>query len=201
MMNDILRDLLHEGVVCYLDDILIYSKNESDQISLVTKVLQRLDSIGLAAEIDKCMFHAQKVEFLGYEVSGDGLQMTSSRSNAIQNWRAPQNIHDVQVFLGFCNFYRRFIKNYAGITKPITDTLKKKGKDFSWGPEQESAFLKLKILFHTDNTPIMRHFNPEWPAILETDASDFAISGVLSQLHEKRLHPVAFMSKNYPQLR
>jgi hypothetical protein len=195
MMNEILREFLGLGVVCYIDDILIYSETEEQHERLVAKVLQKLIDEGLAAEINKCEFHSQKVEFLGYIISGDGVEMSKERSQTIQDWKPPKSVKDVQVFMGFCNFYRRFIRNFSGICKPITDTLKGDPKKFKWGPEQNTAFARLKTLFHSDNTPIMRHFDPEKPAILETDSSDFAISGVLSQHYDGRLYPCAFMSK------
>jgi hypothetical protein len=138
----------------------------------------------LAAEIAKFEFEKEEVKFLGYIVSGMGIHMAASRSQAIQDWKAAKCKKDVQVFIGFCNFYRRFIRNFSAIAKPITDTLKGDGRNFYWGPKQEAAFLKLKILFHEENTPSMRHYDPDRPAIVETDSSDFALGAVLSQRHE-----------------
>jgi hypothetical protein len=196
MMNDIMRPFIGSGVVCYLDDILIHSKGSVEKHrELVGRVLQTLIDNGLAAEIAKCEFEKKEVEFLGYIVSGTGVRMAASRSQVIQDWKAPKSQKEVQIFIGFCNFYRRFVRNFSAIAKPITDTLKGDGKNFSWGPAQEASFLKLKILFHEDNTPIMRHFDVELPAIVETDSSDFALGAVLSQRHDGRLHLVAFLSK------
>jgi hypothetical protein len=196
MMNDIMRPFLGNGVVSYLDDILIHSKGTVEEHrELVGRVLQTLINNGLAAEIAKCEFERKEVEFLGYIVSGTGVRMSAGRSQVIQDWKAPKSQKDVQVFIGFCNFYRRFIQGFSAIAKPITDTLKGDGRQFAWGPAQEAAFLKLKILFHEDNTPIMRHYEPDLPAIVETDSSDFALGAVLSQRHDNRLHPVAFLSK------
>jgi hypothetical protein len=137
----------------------------------------------------------KEVEFLGYIVSGTGVRMSTGRSQVIQDRKAPKSQKDVQVFIGFCNFYRRFIQGFSAIAKPITDTLKGDGRQSAWGPAQEAAFLKLKILFHENNTPIMRHYAPELPAIVETDSSDFALGAVLSQRHDNCLHPVTFLSK------
>jgi hypothetical protein len=197
MMNDIMRPFVGNGVVCYLDDILIYSKGSVEEHrELVGKVLQTLIDHGLAAEVAKGEFEKEEVEFLGYIVSGKGVRMAASRSQVIQDWKAPKCQKDVQVFIGFCNFYRRFIRNFSAIAKPITDTLKGDGRNFHWGPEQEGAFLKLKVLFHEENTPIMRHYDPDRSAIVETDSSDFTLGAVLSQQHEDGcLHPVAFLSK------
>jgi hypothetical protein len=113
----------------------------------------------------------------------------------MQDWKALKSQNEVQIFIGFCNFYHRFIRNFLAISKPITDTLKGDSTNFALSPEQEAALLKLKILFHEDNTPSMHHFDFELPPIVETDSSDFALSAVLSQHHERRLHPLAFLSK------
>jgi hypothetical protein len=149
MMNDIMRPFLGNGVVSYLDNILIHSKGSVEKHrELVGRVLQTLINNGPAAEIAKCKFEKKEVESLGYIVSGTGVRMAASRSQVIQDWKAPKSRKEVQIFIGFCNFDRRFIRNFSAIAKPITDTLKGDGKNFSWGPAQEASFLKLKILFH-----------------------------------------------------
>jgi hypothetical protein len=100
-------------------------------------------------------------------------------------------VRDIQVFLGFANFYRRFIKDFSKVCSPLTKLLQK-GTPFEWTNEQERAFEELKKLFTT--APILQHFDPESPIFIETDASDFAIGGILSQKKDK-LHPVAFHSR------
>ena len=107
----------------------------------------------------------------------------------------PKSIKDVQIFMGFANFYRRFILNFSGVCKPITDTLKFKGKNFAWGKDQEWVFKKLKKAFTTG--PILHHFDPALPIQIEMDASNFALGCVLSQKWEKRMHPVAFHSRKF----
>ena len=96
--------------------------------------------------------------------------------------------------LGLWNFYRRFIHNFSGIVSPITDLLRQE-VNFVWGEAQEAAFLKITIMFTLGTTPILRHYDPERPALLETDASDIAIARILSQKFEDgRIHPVRFVS-------
>ena len=195
MMNDILREFLDLGVVVYIDDILIYSKTEEEHEALVKKVLQRLQEEGLAAEMDKCVFHTTQVDFLGYVLSTEGVFMSNESIQTILDWEAPCSVKDVQVFMGFANFYRRFVRNFSGVCKPITDTLKGDPKDFRWTQACQVAFEFLKAQF--TKAPVLRHFDPQKEIFLETDASDFAIAGVLSQKHEGRLHPVAFFSRKF----
>ena len=132
MMNDVLGEFIDRGVVVYLDDILIYSRNEEEHEELVSKVLQRLMDHGLAATIDKCFFHVREVEFLGYVISPKGIKMADRSIQAIKDWAVPKSVKDVQSFIGFANFYRRFIKNFSGICKPLTDLTKGDPKEFFW---------------------------------------------------------------------
>jgi hypothetical protein len=194
MIHDILRDLLDRGVIAYLDDILIYSETEEEHEALLAEVLSRLEKYSLAAAIDKCEFHKRSIDFLGYVVSEHGLEMAKDKVESILQWKEPsRDIKDVQSFLGFANFYRRFIHNFSGIVKPLTDTLKGGGSNFKWTRECGIAFRRLKQMF--TSAPILRHFDSSLPIRLETDASDFAIGAVLSQPFEGRWHPVAFFSR------
>ena len=104
-MNDILQEFLDQGMIVYLDDILIYSCNEEEHEALVEKVLQRLMDNDLAAEIDKCAFHTQEVDFLGYLLSPEGIAMTDETIRTIQEWESLKSVKDVQVFMSFVNFY------------------------------------------------------------------------------------------------
>jgi hypothetical protein len=124
--------------------------------------------------------------------------MAPSRSIAITNWPIPKTQKKVQIILGLWNFYRRFIKGYAGIVAPITDTLKGDGKNFVFGDTQKAAYYKICILFATENTPILRHYEKDRPAMVETDASDYAMGAVLSQRFEDgKIHPVVFISNKF----
>jgi hypothetical protein len=147
MMNEILREFLDDGVVVYLDDILIYSKSEEDHVKMVTKVLARLEEYDLAVSTAKSIFHVKEVEFLGYMVAVDGVTMSERKVENIRTWKAPRSVKEVQIFIGFANFYRRFIKDFSKICKPITETLKGDPRKFSWGPEQNEAFEELKRRF------------------------------------------------------
>jgi len=193
MMNKILREFLDHGVVVYLDDILIYSESEEEHIELVKKVLAKLEEHQLAVSVTKSVFHVGSVEFLGYIVGINGVTMSERKVESVMNWRAPRSVKEVQIFLGFANFYRRFIKDFSKICKPITETLKGDKTRFYWGPKQDEVFTELKNRFVT--APILDHFYPDRETVVETDTSDFALGCVLSQFKDKRLHPVAFHSR------
>jgi len=183
-------------VVAYIDDILIATKGSLEKHHRqVSKVFQLLMDNKLCIEIDKCVFDATQTPFLGFIVSGKGLQMDPEKAQAIVDWPRPTTRKDVQQLLGLWNFYRRFIHNFSGIISPITDLLRQ-DVEFRWGESQEAAFLKVTILFTSGKTPILRHYDPNRPALLETDASDFAIAGILSQKFEDgKIHPVRFTSR------
>src|SRR5207302_5984177 len=118
---EVLREFLDQGVVVYLNDILIYSETEKQHVELMRKVLQRLKDYQLAVKIEKSVFHTQEVEFLGYIVNTEGVEMSEKKVKAIKEWKAPTSVKEVQIFIGFANFYRRFIKSFSGICAPITE--------------------------------------------------------------------------------
>jgi len=193
MMNKILREFLDQGVVVYLDDILIYSQTHAEHVTMVKKVLSRLMEHQLAVSIKKSEFHVKAVEFLGYIVATDEVTIRTRKVDSIRKWKAPRSVKEVQTFLGFANIYRRFIENFSKICKPITETQKGDKQKFSRGREENIAFEKLKQRFTT--APILAHFYLEREMVIETDARDFALGAILSQCQDKRLHLVAFHSR------
>jgi len=197
MMNHVLSDILDIGVLAYMDDILVYAKTEEEHDRLVKTVLGRLQNNGLAISPEKCIWKAEKVEFLGYVTGRNGISMSQDKVEAVLSWERPTSLKEVQSFLGFANFYRRFIQSYSQVARPLTElTKKKEDRQWSWNPEAEKAFEDLKKRFTT--APILNHFDPSKPVIIETDASDFAIGAVLSQWDEEnRLHPIAFHSRKF----
>lgn len=193
-MNDIFRDMTDIFVVIYLDDILIFSENEKMHPTHVRMVLERLRKHNLHAKPEKCDFHCTSVEYLGLIISPDGISMDPKKVKVILAWPPPENVKQLQSFLGFANFYRRFIDNYSGIVKPFTRLLKK-DQEWAWTSECTEVFRLLKEAFTT--APILRHFDPALPIILECDASDFAIAGIISQVNPEtqEIRPVAFHAR------
>jgi len=156
--NKILREFLDHGVVVYIDDILLYSQNMDDHFKLVLKVLDRLEQHDLAVSLKTSVFHQDEVEFLGYIVKTSGVTMSDRKVKSVQNWAHPRSVTEVQIFIGFANFYRRFIQDFTNVCKPITETFKGNPQDFHCGTEQEEAVEELKKRFTT--VPILSHFYP-----------------------------------------
>lgn len=189
MMTDIFRDCLDRFVFIYLDDILIFSKDIDSHKLHVREVLRILQRHQLFAKLEKCVFEVSSVEFLGFNITDQGFSMCTDKTSAIESWPKPSSVRELQQFLGFTNFYRRFIKNYSSLAKPLTDLTSKK-RTYCWSTAADQAFktLKEKLL---DKSAILRHPQPNLPFQLHTDASDFAIGAILSQDG----HPIDYFSK------
>jgi RNase H-like domain found in reverse transcriptase/Reverse transcriptase (RNA-dependent DNA polymerase)/Integrase zinc binding domain/Integrase core domain/Chromo (CHRromatin Organisation MOdifier) domain len=204
-VNESLVGLLDRICVAYIDDILIFSKTRAEHTTHVRQVLDRLRKARLYVKLSKCMFYTQEVDFLGYRVGIAGVSMDPRKVATIEEWQEPKSFHDIQVFLGFTNFYRRFIFRYSAITAPMTDLLKgmEKGKKkgpFEWTAEASQAFRALKICFARE--VVLQHYDPQRPCRLETDASGYGIAGILSQPCETDAssgrvvwRPIAFFSR------
>ncbi len=126
----------------------------------------------------KCSFHQTSVQFLGYNIDQNGIQMDEGKVAAIKDWPIPITLKELQRFLGFSNFYRRFIRGYNTIANPLTNLLENKPKSLSWTPSATEAFHKLKDAFIS--TPILIHPDPNKPFIVEVDASTTGVGVVLS---------------------
>ena len=124
-MNDVFSDLLDVCIVVYLDDILIYSDNITQHWSHIKEVLKRLRKAGLYAKAEKCEFHSNSMEYLGYVLSPSGLMMSDMKVKTIQEWSEPKKIKNIQSFLEFTNFYRYFIFNYSDIVTLLTHLTRK----------------------------------------------------------------------------
>ena len=129
--------------------------------------------------------------------SEEGVEMTDEKVQTIKKIEPVNSLKDVQHFLDFGNFYRLFIKDYSKIILPMTDSSSLSANEWQKTPEIEKAQKQLFTAFKTAS--VLRHFDPETPVIVETDASDFALGGILSQLHEGRLHPIAFHSRKFTE--
>lgn len=194
-INKTLQDYLDIFCSAYMDDILIYSDTLKEHKEHVRLVLDRLDEAGLQIDITKCEFHKEEVKYLGLIVGRYGVRMDPAKVSAIQSWPRPQNKKDVQSFIGFANFYRRFVKGFSEVAAPLT-ALTGGNSIWLWSGACEEAFETLKQLFCS--APILALYDPDLECIVETDASDHVSGGVLSQ-HGKDgiLRPVAYFSKKH----
>src|SRR3954469_15481202 len=135
LMNPVLREFIGRFVVVYFDDILIYSKNSDDHIAHLNSVLNVLRKEKLFANLKKCTFCTDKIGFLGFVVSAQGIQVDEEKIRAIQEWPSPKGVSNVRSFHGLASFYRRFIKDFSSIAAPITEVIKK-NVGFKWEEEQ-----------------------------------------------------------------
>jgi len=197
-INTIFADMLDVCVVVYLDNILIYSEDMESHQQHVREVLRRLQLHGLFAKLEKCEFHSDSVEYLGYCLSPDGLTMSPDKIQTISDWPEPRKVKDIQSFLGFANFYRRFIFNSLDIVVPLT-RLTRKDAPWNFSEDCRCSFSALKHAFTT--APILTHFIPDTPIIVETDASNYAVAGILSiTCADGEIRPVAYYSQTLTAL-
>ena len=125
-MDDLFYDMLDKEVNIYLDDILIYAKNMAEHQRLVKEVLRRLDKASFSINAKKSQWHSSKVELLGYIISKDGIIMSAEKVQVVKDWPTLKIVKNIQEFLGFANFYKRFIKNFVKIAQPLTELTKDK---------------------------------------------------------------------------
>ena len=185
--------MLDVSVVIYLDDILIYSGDMDSHQQHVQEVLRRLRLHGLFAKPEKCEFHSDLVEYLGYRLSPEGSTMSPDKIQTISDWPEPHKVKDIQSFLGFANFYRRFIFNYSNIVVPLT-RLTRKDAPWNFSEPCRQSFNALKKAFTT--APILTHFIPDTPITVKTDALNYAVAGILSiTCTDGEIRPVVFYSR------
>src|SRR5882724_9392660 len=126
-------------IVIYLDDILIFSNSLEEHRVHVRRILDHLCEYDLHSKPEKCLFHMQKIEFLGFMVTPTGISMDTAKTEAVSIWPTPSNLKAVQAFLGFANFYRRFIAGFSNIIIPLIH-LTRKDTPFTWGPNHTKVF-------------------------------------------------------------
>jgi hypothetical protein len=193
-MNDVFFDYLDEFVSTYINDILIYSNSKVEHTEHVKKMLQRLRDAELQTDIDKCEFFVHEIKYLRLIIERDEIRMNSKKIEIILQWSTSQNLKQIQKFLEFCNFYRRFIRNFVKIVKSLIK-LTRKNVLFNWNEACEIAFELLKRT--VIEASILAHFDLKKQIYIESDSSDFVFAEVLSQMRENdELHFVTFFSKN-----
>ena len=195
MMNTQFADITATGqVIIYMDDILIAMQDDlKKHRELVYKVLERLAKLDLYLKPSKCQFEVRKIEFLGIILEGGTVTMDPIKVAGVQDWKTPKNVKDFCSFLGFCNFYWRFIRGFSQIAKSLNERLKK-GVKWAWEDKKEKAFQELKKCICEDS--VLMQPDQKKPFEVKVDASNYAIGVVLMQRDDKNaVHPVAFFFK------
>jgi len=151
MTNKILRDLINEGkVTVFVDDVLVGTETEERHDKIVEEILRRLEENDLYIKLEKCVWKTRKIRFLKVIMGPNGIEMVKVKVkvNGVLSWPEPKNVKDIRKFLGLTNYYRRFIKNFAQVARPMNVLMRKDAK-WQWGQEQQKAFDKLKRIFTT----------------------------------------------------
>jgi len=178
MMNDLLRDLVvEEKVAVFIDNVMVVTETEEGHDEIVEEVLRRLEENDLFVKPEKCVWKVREVRFLGVIIRENGVRMEKEKVQGVIEWPVPKSVKDVQKFLGLANYYRRFVKDFAKIARPLHEMTRKENK-WNWGERQQKAFEELKEKFTTEPVLVTPDLDKEMR--VEVDASDFAIGGVLS---------------------
>ena len=190
-MTGVLKDL--PFAMAYLDDIIIYSSTP-EHLQHIKTVFEKLRHAKLSMKLSKCHFFAKEIQYLGHILGVEGIRPVPAKTEAIKAMHPPVNPKQVRAFLGLVRYYRKFIKNFAKILKPLT-MLTRMDIKFKWKETHRCAFMKLKDAII--NASILRYLDMTKPYIVYMDASDDACGAQLSQMHEKAEFPVAFLSHTF----
>ena len=193
LMDYVLAGLRWETLLVYLDDVIVFGKTVSESISRLQEVLTRFRGAGLKLKPSKCNLFQTKVHYLGHVVSAEGIQTDPAKIEAIVDWPTPVTKTQVRSFLGLAQYYRRFVQGFSGIAAPL-NKLAEKSARFEWTKDCEEAFNTLKQAL--SSAPILGYPMAEGQYILDTDASNFAIGGVLSQVQDGEERVIAYGSKS-----
>lgn len=192
LMTNMLGDLLNDTCLVYLDDIIVYSTSLQDHLEKIRKVFDRLKSHNFKIQLDKSEFLQKRVNYLGHVLSDKGLEPNEEKIKAVKEFPIPTTQKEIKSFLGLLGYYRKFIPDFANLTKPLTKCLKKNTK-VEHTSEFKESFEKSKTVLC--NAPILQYPNFEKPFILTTDASDVSIGAVLSQGNIGSDRPIAYASR------
>ncbi len=191
LMEKVLAGLHWKSCLLYIDDIIVFGADFSSHLARLEEVLHRVSNAGLKISPKKCEWFRPTVKFLGHIVSAEGVKTDPDKIKAVEEWPTPTKTRDVRAFLGLCSYYRKFVRGFADIARPL-HKLTEKDKTFVWTAECEVAFNRLKQSLL--NAPILSYPTPNDPFVLDTDASGFGLGSVLSQIREGREYVIAYYS-------
>ena len=192
LMETVLAGLNWQICLIYLDDIIVHGESFEAMLTNLDRVLSKLQEAGLKLKPRKCQLFKEEVEYLVHIVSASGIKTVPKKIQAVRDWPEPNNVTELRSFIGLCSYYRRFILGFADIAKP-PHRLTSKGEPFVWTSECSQVFEKLKNCLCKAPTLAHPDFTKEF--ILDTDAKDFAICAVLSQVFDGKERVIAYASK------
>ena len=209
LIESCLGELHLNWCIIYLDDIIVFSKTPEEHLKRLQGIFDKLAKAGLKLKPSKCEFFKSRITYLGHIVSAAGIETDPKKIEAVKNWTLPRTVTDVRSFLGFTNYYRRFIQGYAKVAQPLNvlisgDNANHKKSLVKWNPECQQAFDQLKDL--CTKTPILAYTNYKKPFQLQTDASDLGLCAILYQNdshdHQRVIayasHSLSNTERNYP---
>ncbi|CAI7852281.1 unnamed protein product [Closterium sp. NIES-53] len=191
-MNKAFRPLLDKCDIVYLDDILIYSPDRAQHLQAIDAAFKILSENRLLTKASKCEFLQDRLEFLGHIISAEGVEIDPKKIATFQAWHALTNLTELQSFLGFVNYMRRFVPDMTKLIAPLTNMLRK-GVEYTWGEKEQAAFSALKQILCSP--PVLHIADPHRPFELVTDASDIAVGAILLQDFRNGLQPIAYKSR------
>lgn len=194
LMNRVLGSARFSEATAYIDDVLIYGKSVDECLERLERVMRLIEQANLTLNLSKCDFLQQRINYLGYEISVDGVRPGNKKIEAVTNFPRPTNPHSVRQFLGLVGYFRKFIRNFAALSHPLNKLLKN-GVEWAWEEEQELAFEDLKN--RLVDRPILSIFDPTAETELHTDASKVGVGGILMQRcpGDEHFRPVAYYSR------
>ena len=193
LMNTVLRGILWDYAIPFLDDVVVYSENVADHLKHLEEIFCRLQNAGLKLKPQKCQFGLSQIQYLGHNIGRKGLAPFSEKVRAVREFPTPTSISKVKSFLGLANYYRKFIKDFSRLAKPLND-LTKKAKSFIWTEAAQNSFTELKRRLIT--APILSHADPKLPYRLTTDASKAGLGWVLEQKQEGKYRVICYGGKS-----
>ena len=193
LVENVLSGLTYQLCLVYLDDIIVFGSSFEQKLENLNLVFLRMRKANLKLNPDKCDLFKTKVKFLGHIVSSQGISTDPEKVKAIKDWPQPSCIKQVRSFLGICSYYRKFIANFSHLARPLNKLLEK-DTPFKWTDECTQAFeiLKQKLI----EAPILGYPQNGDQFILDTDASNFGIGGVLSQVQNGQERVIGYYSKS-----
>jgi len=192
MMHHILGKLTYNECLVYLDDIIVFSRDETSHLERLRHVFDKMRGSNLKFKPTKCHFMKKELEYLGHLIKEGGYTTSPDKTSIIEKYPIPKNVRETRAFLGLCGFYRKFVPNFAKISQPLT-LLTRKNVKYQWDAEQQEAFLCLKRALVTP--PVLKYPDFSKQFIVNTDASASSVAAILTQKHDQNEHPICYSSR------